>query len=382
MKNIRKFLFIFLIILIILSMTGCWNYKEIDEVLIVTAIAIDKEGDDYIVTTETISAKGGETIQMESDILSAKGETVFDAIRNTIMLSGEKLYFSHAKAVIVSEDIAKEGIAKVIDFLHRDAELRSDLWILVSRDKTAKMILEGEDKVHDSIGFHIDEILRNQKNIPKFYAVELIDLLDALASTKYSATLPTTTLAEKKEEIVPEIYGTAVFRKDKLVGWLDGDETKTMLIVKDKAKDGLIVVSDIEGSDTKVALEVINCKTKIKPILKDENLTMDISTEIKAGIGSIVGYEDYIKEDGRNKLKSQAQEQIKKEVLDTISKVQENYKSDIFGFGREVYMQMPDLWKTLEDDWDNVFSDLQVNVEVDVQISGSSLTNTMIKVGD
>ena len=55
-----------------------------------------------------------------------------------ITLSGKKLYWSHATVIILSKEIASEGILKVIDFYNRDAEAREDIHLVISKEATAK----------------------------------------------------------------------------------------------------------------------------------------------------------------------------------------------------------------------------------------------------
>ncbi|MGF7058104.1 Ger(x)C family spore germination protein [Brassicibacter mesophilus] len=385
MKNRKKLLLlIFTIVSTIFIITGCWNYREVNEIAIATGLAIDKdkESENYIVTVETISARGGQEMTMEPDVISAQGKTVFDGVRNIILKSGKKLYWSHAKVIIISEEIAKEGIVPALDFVSRDAEVRADIWILISLDKTAGDILQGKDKMHDTMSFHLDDLLKSQDNIPKFYAVDFLSFLDDLSEQGISATIPTTKMIKKWEEIVPEVYGTAIFKEDKMIGWIDGLETRSMLIVKDKIKDGVIVITNVAGTKTDVTLEIFNCKTKLKPITNGGNLSMKIDVKMEAGIGGIAGYDDVVSKDGRTKLKNQAQAAIKKEIIEVITKVQKQYKNDIFGFGNAIYRDDPQLWRTVKSDWENIFSELPVDISVEVTIKGSGLTSKPIKIGD
>ena len=50
----KKILFI---IPLILLLTGCYNYREINELAIVSGISITKEGNDIKLTTEVINPK-------------------------------------------------------------------------------------------------------------------------------------------------------------------------------------------------------------------------------------------------------------------------------------------------------------------------------------
>ena len=52
----------------------------------------------------------------------------------------------------------------------------------------------------------------------------------------------------------------------------------------------------------------------------------------------------------------------------SIKKVQEDYQSDIFGFGEVIHRANPKAWKQLESNWDQEFSTLEVSVKVDAKI--------------
>ena len=46
---------IILVILVTFLCTGCWNYKELSELGITTAMSISKEGDEYVLVLELMN---------------------------------------------------------------------------------------------------------------------------------------------------------------------------------------------------------------------------------------------------------------------------------------------------------------------------------------
>jgi spore germination protein KC len=59
---------------------------------------------------------------------------------------------------------------------------------------------------------------------------------------------------------------------------------------------------------------------------------------------------------------------IKGEIEATIAKVQNEYHSDIFGFGQMVHAQHPRDWNTMKDGWNDWFDQAVVRVEVQSSI--------------
>ncbi len=383
MINLKKKIVFFIISISMLILSGCWNYREINDVNIINGAAIDsfEEKDEYVLSVEIVKPLAGQDFKLEADVISEKGKSIFDAARNMIAHSGKKGYWPHAKVFIISQDIAKKGVVDVIDFINRDAEVRSDIWLLISQEKTAKQILESSTKLHSTMSAHLEDKLKNKDSVSKFQAIELHQFLKDLAAEGISCTVPLAHITKEKEA-VPTIFGMGVFKEDKLVGDINGIETMNTILIKDELKSGVLIVKNVDNTNTDCTLEIFKTKTKVKPVIKDGNIVMKIDSKLDVGIAEIIGSEDLISEPGRKKLKAEAEETLKIEMLKTIKRVQKDYASDIFGFGNNIYRNMPNEWKKIKGDWDEIFSHLKVDVNVEVNIKGSALTSKPIKVGD
>lgn len=369
----------------LLIMSGCWNYKEINDKAIVVGAAIDydKESDGVILTAEIVTpihAKNQTVI--ESQVVSAKGVNLYDAARNLVAVTGKGLFWSHAKVMIIGKEAAekKDKLIGTIDVLKRDAEIRDDIYLLISKQKLARDIYRNKDlEIEKLLSFHLENMIKNEKNISKYHAVPLWEFIDTLASEGTSAVLPTIMVDESKKK--PYIYGTQIFRGESLVGWLDGLETKYYLTVIDKLKGGIIAVKENkEDKEIMISLEVMENKTKAKPKYTGDKLTMNIDIETEVIISEIQGTVDFIKEDRRIGLEESAERKIKNETLKLIKKLQNKYKSDIFGFGDTVHREMPEVWKEIKEDWEEHFADLEIDVNVVVNIKGSALRSKPIQV--
>lgn len=64
----------------------------------------------------------------------------------------------------------------------------------------------------------------------------------------------------------------------------------------------------------------------------------------------------------------------------TIKKVQQEFKSDIFGFGEVIHRSNPQAWKKLKDNWDQTFVNLPVSVKTDIKIRQlGKVTNSFLE---
>ncbi len=371
-----------LLLIITLIVCGCWNYRELDDVNIVSGLAIDKKEDKYIFTVETIKPGVGKKTKTRAELISAEGETPLDAGRNLIFKSGKNLYWAHAKAFIISEEIAKEGIVPVLDVVNRDPQIRSDMWVFVSKSKMAKDILLGKDPLHDTMAERLNDMAKAQKSTSKYRATELWKLIHELGTKGISSTLPGVNKGMENKILNPEITNTAVFKEDKIIGWLNKEETICMLLVKGELKGGLLIVENVESENTNVALEIYSSKTKVKPIIKEKDLVMKININMEVDIAEITSDKDLISKKEREKLKKEAEECARKKIKEVIKKVQRKYDSDIFGFASVVRRENPNLWKKINKNWDTIFRNLDTFVDIEIDIKGSALTAKPIKIGD
>lgn len=385
MKSMRKIPAVILILTSALLLGGCWNYREIDMMRVVAGLAIDKSetGDQYLFTVETVDIKGGGESDMISNTITAAGETLFDAKKNMDSISGKNLYAAHARVAILSQDVAKEGAVKVIDWLARNVELREDIEVLVSQESTAKEILETGSKTDQVISFEMDKVLKNEKKTASAPQKELWKLISELDEDGISAVLPVVSLKKVNSRILPSVMGTAVFKKDKLVGFLNDDETKDLLFIQNKVEGGLLVQNG-EGANTgsKVSLKIFDNKTKLKPVEKDGNVEISINIKTTVALDEIEGTENYIHEPGRLRLEESAEETMKKRIENVVKAVQSKYNSDIFGFGAKVKEDMPGTWKEIGTMWDDKFKDVKVSVHPEITIKNSSAFSQPLRIGD
>ena len=88
-----KSIFVFISVLFILLLSSrCYNYKEINEMAIVSSVGIDKDNDSYVVSAQIMNSKESEDSEDSQIIVySKKGKTIHEALRNLTLESPRKL---------------------------------------------------------------------------------------------------------------------------------------------------------------------------------------------------------------------------------------------------------------------------------------------------
>jgi spore germination protein KC len=115
------------------------------------------------------------------------------------------------------------------------------------------------------------EMIKSQKSLSKAPLIEGYKFVQTLYSEGECAILPAAGSVLNDGEKTLEISGTAMFKKDKLVGFLDGDDTKYFLLVKNMVQSCVLPeMGKGENVEHSISLEVFENKGKIKPRIQME----------------------------------------------------------------------------------------------------------------
>lgn len=120
----KKFYLLLMIFLSCTLTTSCWSRREIENLGFVMGFGISKTDEGlYTVVVQVANPNAivaDAPIQREAyTIMEAQGLTVFDAVRNLSMIAGRRVYIAHIQALLIHENIAKEGLNEVIGFWYR-----------------------------------------------------------------------------------------------------------------------------------------------------------------------------------------------------------------------------------------------------------------------
>lgn len=383
----KKSACLLLILTLVLLLTGCWNRRELNELAIVVGLGIDKQGDRFRVSVQVVdpgavsSSKGGSQ-GAPATLYTVEADTIFEAIRKITTISPRKMYFSHLRICVIGESVATEGMAKTLDFLSRDPQLRSDFYLVVTKDNSAEDTLKMMtplDKIPANNLF--SSLESSEENWSPSMTVTLDELIAALTSEGRQPVLTGLRIVGNKEmgesssniEMIDpharlKYSGLAVFRKDKLIGWLNETESRGYNFILGKVQSSVGFVACPGGG--KVVNEIIRTQTSMKGSVNRKEPQIHIKVRVEANVGEVeCNSLDLTKPSTIYEIEKRAEEKIEEIMQSTVRKAQKMYKADIFGFGEAIHRADPKAWNTLKKNWDlEHFADLPVHIKVDFRI--------------
>lgn len=393
----RKFL-IFLLVLTICTLSGCWDRNELEDLGVVTGLGIEQASQGKIriiiqtLNTAAVSRTSGRGLEFEKAYRNsvAEGDTLVDAFDQLRKIISTKRFLSHTEVFIISEELARDrGMQDILDFMERDPQIRLDAWVIVGRGSLVNL-MDVPGRISTSAAQRISNTLKFQDELSYFAPLKLAEFLRQLQSDssqpytavmeiKPNASVPTDQGHGILDGTVPEplndiaLSGTAVFRQDKLVGILDEQESQGLLWLRGQVKRGPLTFS-VPGREGKsVTTSILKTKGTLQPEIKDGQVYITAKIEVETYLDDNQARISVDQPADFEAMEVAQGEEVKREVQAALQKAQQEYKVDVFGFGEAVHRKDPREWKQLKARWAEVFPDVQVDVQVTSRIQHTGL---------
>ena len=117
---------VILLIFLTFICTGCYNYKELNELGIVSAMGISKDGDLYNLDIQLLNVLDSEKSGLNKSpitVISGQGETIFEAARSMNKKTSKVFFLADVDYVFLDQSVLNDGLDEIMDFLIRDTRL-------------------------------------------------------------------------------------------------------------------------------------------------------------------------------------------------------------------------------------------------------------------
>jgi spore germination protein KC len=276
-------------------------------------------------------------------------------------------FYAQTSAFIFGQGAAREKMADITEIIMRFWQTRPRNLITVTKGK-ALQVLEA--------GAAVDNLLSNElKDLAEYkaaatgysYGVILSDFTAWLESPDRDA------IATLVNVVPPDLPGSdrqnlmeglAVFHADKLVGWLNKEESRGYLLISQKISRGQMSIP-VKKDDKLFSYFLGSSKSKIEPLVTGDKISYRVTIkalgEIDDNAGIELGPED-IKE-----VESAINDKLRELAMMAVDKSKE-YDSDFLGFSEKLHRTNLVTWEKLGQGWRDSFREADVEIVVDAKV--------------
>lgn len=366
-----RFLKYFVIFVLALLLVGCWDYREIEFLDFVFGFGVDQVDPDFVLITEMImSTGGGQEPEFQPVVLSTKGRSFSSAVRTLTNPAGLEIFYPHAQVFLVSEEVARNGLLPAVEYLVRARDMRTTTPFFVTKDCTVEEVFNSKPLFAKSVSEHLASTARLQSSLSTFLPQEVWEFVKDMLATGVCGALPTVQLVQEGTDKVPIIKGTAVFKLDRMVGWLNGEESQVFCLLQGMEQSGRFVMeTKIRGETYPITYEFVNNTAELSPQTEGGDLSMKIGVELEFDVTEL-GTANFSFHDSSivASMEEQLAHYFNRRIREFVEKTQKEFGSDILGFGQMVRRQEPEIWRRYSQDWDAHLQELAIDVEVKCRI--------------
>lgn len=388
MRSRKRFLPFLLILLVSIILTGCWDLKDINRRVMVVALGLDlaerTETENYeyismvkltaqVAIPEKLSGGAGQPLTTGAEAVwnvSAIGRNVSMCYVNLQQRLQNELFLGHTRVLVISEDLAREGLSRYMNFFRNNPEFRRLSYLLISENK-AEDLLNTFPKTANLQAIYLMNLIEDEiqrQTMPDLPFIEI-----AIRGVTSGVDPIAVLISSDKETGIIKYSGLAVFRGDRMVGKLDVEETWSYLQLAEGKLSGLEVVRNVESEIGRLSIVFKDLKRKMRPVLTEKG---NFKFECKLSFEGIIFSQEvpavYTKEIYLDQLENRVSTEVKREIETVFYKVQQKYNADIFGFGELVKAYMPEEWKRIED-WHEEFKKVELELDVETIIRRSGM---------
>jgi len=386
------------LILVLFTFSGCWNKDEPKELASVNSILYDiTDMGKYRVVLEILKplVGGEDAAQNTKDSLSpisGEGDSIREAIVNLSRNIEKRIFAGHNKVRLFTDRFAREGLLPLLEVSSRDRLMDETPLMIMIKGEYPDDVFFSISGLSDMMGDYFDDLAGVQDRLrSKAVSVTTLDFIkayfldgkqpvmgvcefvDNISQPSQSSNLNSGNSQggsglggkEGNDQKIIVYEGLAAFKDDKLVGYMNGTETRAYNMITQSVNASLL---SLPSGDKQSVVRISDSKADIKTFIENDQVLVRVGIKAKLHIIEESGNLDVSMPGPLKTVERQFNELMKNEVTDAIRKAQKEFESDIFGFGRQVHIQHPKRWPDFKENWDKHFSKASIEVVVESSV--------------
>lgn len=364
--------------------TGCWSRIEINDLAIVTMMAVDRTEEGALqlwlhVVLPTRAGRpsdGGGGGQGPAFItVTARGQTILDAAHSIQTEIPRRIFWAHARVILIGERLAREGVQPLVDFVTRQRERRLNNYVILVRGS-----------IPDFMGNQVDleklpgEYLREVSHARIGTATQVKDWVRMLSATGIQPTLGAV-VAERPPTSAPEgqkselhLNSTALFRGQRLAGFLDEHLSRGLQWLRGEVQRGVVTL-ELPGIEGFISLDWVSSQVDRRARQQGQGAAIDIAVRLVANISEVGMPLDLSDPATIDRVEQAISLEVRRRMETALAEMR-RVNVDGAGIGEVIHRHLPGLWKRLEPNWfDRGFQQTPVRITVNSKVHLTGLTN-------
>ncbi len=342
-----------LLILCLLMCSGCADYVEINNLVIIPGMILDYKDNEFEITTELIL----NDTSSSKKVITTKCKMINECLSDISNYTNKNILLSQLKVLIITKNIITNNI-DFYDYFLRNSKSKMNFNIFIIDEKLTKDLFNIKTN-SNSVSLYIEKLNNSNQNIiSSSEALSFIDLVYKNLEPNLEPIFPSLTIKENNNEKNIYLEHLVFYNSEKEITLNEKQSINYNILSNNINK----TYFDIKCNDNLFSITI----DKVKTTKNWKNNIMNFNIKINADVDNYMCDYDLDDKDTIKKLNSIVEKEIKKNIVEVINISKEN-NYDFLGMGNYIYKHDNEYYKNNKDKWN--LKNIKTNVNIDVSIS-------------
>ncbi len=390
-------------------LSGCYDRAELEEQAFAVTLGVDRASGHKVQVTARVAVpsklsgssgatSGSGNYQSGTPVTTAMGRNLNEAI--LMMNAGieRTINLSHLSAVIFGKSMAREGLLPQLRTLVRYREFRRTLYVFVADSGVTDIFLGDRPVLESSATRLVEDLHDSSRRTGYAPSVQVHEFIGALETPNEDPVLPILSenrqVAKESKKTAGsgkhmqknrlstdagkinraggnpvECVGTAIFRGDRMVCALNGEETRLLQFLSGTLRRSTYTIASPTGQKGYLSLNIRDAEPmSVKVNLSVRRPSLRINQVFEAELLGDQTDASFVDAHNRNLLETRLARSLSLSETDLIKKLYIKYRVDPFRFFRYARGQFSTYDEMARYDWRRQLPHVAVQVTANVTL--------------
>lgn len=399
--KIYKLMFLFFILVLILSPKSVTNRPEIETKLLLTSIGLDKVEDQYRVSATAVmpqESQNGSTMRLN---VGVEADSVSAAFEKLSLKMGKKLELGLCGLIVIGDTFGDESILPHLNYLMASGKIIPGAYLVLSPGKSAKETIEMSNMLSEASSNGLSKLIEHNALDTNMPSITLLKFLSETGSVTKSSYIPCIEIGKKDsgsdqekpsdggsdegqssgsgedkkgETEIKSLSKIAFYRDGRQIKFLDDEQTRGFTWSDTTSTQGLVSLENLKVQDIdagQIFCQLRSKKFKIKTGIDNGVPQTKMSVEVlleledRYKLSDLFKYYGISEEEINQNIKNQFAVKIENELVSVINVMKEcdcdamGLTTNLYKFHYNDYNNYPDK--------ENILSAMQVDYDIKVK---------------
>ena len=374
------------LILCCFAISGCWDYKELEQQALLTGLGYDVGGKgDFMVVAyldqqqSSAGDSASQTVKEQTQVVVARSKHAIESYHLLSLQTPQFKYVSHLYSMVFSEALAKSSsFSEVVDRITRVGAVRRRTSLFVTPDHVKDVFAQRLPGA-DSTARGLPDLVMQANLLQLVPRIDLNEFVYQSTLPGVDAMLPEIHVVESNGHPVLKAAGAAIFHRMKMVGYLAPEDVRSLLWLMGKSGHSFLAFPGFKKKDV-AYFRASEIHTAIKTSVRGGQPVADVKVQLTGTLAVYQGEHRLDKPDIKQ-LEVMANRVFRQKLIRVVKKTQA-MKADPAGFGVLVRAKVGSaVWRKRYAHWsEEGYPQMAVHIQIKTHISSSEATTDPISV--